>query len=147
MSVHDTGVDAGQLRPALEQIEKRYQKRPSVILADCGFCSKDDISWSHLHGVTAIVPSNNEARLGDLAYATTYKNHMPGVEEWRRRMVEAATKTAYKARSMVECVFAQFRNRGLRLLRLRGRTKVKAEVLLHLLAHNMLCGARLRSAA
>lgn len=62
-------------------------------------------------------------------------------------MVEPATKVAYKARGMVECVFAQFRNRGLRLLRLRGRTKVKAEVLLHLLAHNMLCGARLRAAA
>jgi hypothetical protein len=147
MSVHDTGVDAGQLRPALEQIERRYQKRPSVILADCGFCSKDDISWSHLHGVTTIVPSNNEARRGDLAYATTYKGHMPGIAEWRRRMVEPATKVAYKARGMVECVFAQFRNRGLRLLRLRGRTKVKAEVLLHLLAHNMLCGARLRAAA
>jgi hypothetical protein len=39
------------------------------------------------------------------------------------------------------------RNRGLRLLHLRGRTKVKAEALIHLLAHNMLCGARLRLAA
>jgi transposase len=147
VSVHDSGVDAGQLRPALEQIEKRYQKRPSVILADCGFCSKEDISWSHLHGVKAIVPSNAEARLGDLAYATTYRGHMPGVTEWRQRMVDPAAQELYKMRGMIECVFAQLRNFGLRFLRLRGVEKVRSEVLLYLLAHNMMCAARLRSAA
>ena len=146
VSVHDTGVDAGQLRPALEQIERRYEKRPSVILADCGFCSKKDISWTHLHGVQAIVPSKDEARLGDLAYASTYQGRMPGVTEWRRRMLDPAARQLYKMRGMIECVFAQLRNFGLRFLRLRGVEKVHGEVLLYLLAHNMMCGARLRSA-
>jgi len=97
--------------------------------------------------VTAIVPSNNEARLGDLAYATQYANAMPGIAQWRERMVKASTKQAYKLRCRLECVFAQMRNRGLRFFRLRGADKVKGEALIHLLAHNMICGARLRLAA
>jgi len=146
VGVHDSG-DFGQLRPALEQIKERYGKTPTTLLADCGFCDKADISFAHEQGVTAIVPSNNEARLGDRAYATTYRNDMPGIAQWRDRMVEAATKTRYKLRSRLECIFAQMRNRGLRLLRLRGAEKVKGEALIHLLAHNMICGARLRLAA
>jgi len=144
--VHDS-TDFGQLRPALEQIKERYGKLPETLLADCGFCDKADISFAHEHGVTAIVPSNNEARLGDLAYATQYANAMPGIAQWRERMVKASTKQAYKLRCRLECVFAQMRNRGLRFFRLRGADKVKGEALIHLLAHNMICGARLRLAA
>lgn len=97
--------------------------------------------------VQAIVPSKDEARLGDLAYASTYQGRMPGVTEWRRRMLKPAARELYKMRGMIECVFAQLRNFGLRFLRLRGVEKVQGEVLLYLLAHNMMCGARLRSAA
>jgi transposase len=146
VSVHDS-TDFGQLRPALEQIKARYGKTPETLLADCGFCDKADISFAHEQGVTAIVPSNNEARLGDLAYATDYGNRMPGIAQWRERMVKVTTKEAYKLRSRLECVFAQMRNRGLRFFRLRGVDKVKGEALIHLLAHNMICGARLRLAA
>lgn len=146
VSIHDS-TDFGQLRPALEQIKERYGKNPRTVLADCGFCDKADISFAHEQGVTAIVPSNNEARLGDLAYATDYRNSMPGIAQWRERMVKAATKETYKLRSRLECIFAQMRNRGLRLFRLRGLDKVKGEALIHLLAHNMICGARLRLAA
>jgi transposase len=145
VSVHDS-TDFGQLGPALEQIKARYGRPPETLLADCGFCDKADISFAHQQGVTAIVPSNNQARLGDLAYATAYRNKMPGIAQWRERMVEATTKTRYKLRSRLECVFAQMRNRGLRLLHLRGADKVKGEVLIYLLAHNMICGARLRLA-
>jgi transposase len=145
VSVHD-GVDAGQIRPAIEQIEKRYGQRPKTVLADCGFCDKKDISHAHQQGVKAVIPSNLEAKHGDAAYDTTYGNRMPGIEAWRERMVEPATKTLYKLRSRVECIYGQMRNRGLRQLRLRGREKVKCEVLIHLLAQNMVCGARLRLA-
>ena len=97
VSIHDS-TDFGQLRPALEQIKERYGKNPRTVLADCGFCDKADISFAHEQGVTAIVPSNNEARLGDLAYATDYRNSMPGIAQWRERMVKAATKETYKLR-------------------------------------------------
>jgi transposase len=146
LSIHD-GVDFGQIRPALEQVEARYGVRPATMLADCGFCDKADIAFAHEQGVTTVIPSNNAARLGGLAYDTTYRNSMPGITAWRQRMVKPETKNLYKLRCQIECVFAQMRNRGLRLLRLRGKEKVRGEALLHLLAHNMICGARLRLAA
>ena len=146
LSVHDS-VDAGQIKPALEQIGARYGEVPKTLLADCGFCTKDDIAFAHEQRVNAIIPSNNEAKKGDSAYATTYKNSLPGIAQWRARMVQPATKDLYKLRCRIECVFAQMRNRGLRLLRVRGKRKVKGEVLLQLLAHNLLCGERLRLAA
>ena len=72
---------------------------------------------------------------------------MAGITAWRERMVQAQTKDLYKLRCRVECVFAQMRNRGLRLLHVRGKQKVRGQALIHLLAHNMMCGARLRLAA
>jgi transposase len=143
VSVHDS-TDFGQLGPALEQVEARYGQFPKTALADCGFCSKKDISFAHQRGVTAVIPSNRQAKLGDAAYATTYRHTMPGIAQWRERMVQQATKDLYKLRCRIECIFGQMRNRGLRLLRLRGKHKVKGEALIHLLAHNMICAARLR---
>lgn len=146
LSIHDS-VDFGQIGPALEQVEARYGVRPAIVLADCGFCTKADIAFAHEQGVTAIIPSNDQARLGDLAYDTPYKNTMTGIAAWRERMVKPETKELYKLRCRIECVFAHMRNRGLRLLRLRGKQKVRGEALMHLLAHNMICGARLRLVA
>lgn len=146
LGVHD-GPDQGQIRPALEQVEARYGVRPKAMLADCGFCDKQDISFAHRWGTQAIIPSNREAKEGDQAYASTYRNDMAGIAQWRRRMIEAPTKALYKLRCLTECVHAHMRNRGLQLLRLRGKAKVRAEVLIHLLAHNMLCTFRLRAQA
>jgi transposase len=145
LSVHD-GPDAGQIRPALEQIQARYGVRPKSALADCGFCDKKDISFAHTWGTAAIIPSNNQAKQGDEAYATPYANNLPGIKQWRERMVQNATKALYKLRSQTECVHAHLRNRDLWLLRSRGKAKVKAEVLIHLIAHNIICTARLRAA-
>jgi hypothetical protein len=42
-------------------------------------------------------------------------------------------------------VFAQWRDRGLEQLVVRGASKVRCVVLLHALAHNMVCSFRLRN--
>lgn len=145
LSVHDS-VDPGQVEPALDQVKARYGMSPTRFLADAGFCSKQDIAAAHKRGVEAIIPSTNESRLGEAAYATTYKNSMPGIAAWRERMAKPEIKALYRLRCQIECVFAHMRNRGFRLLHLRGKEKVRGEALLHLLAHNMVCGARLRLA-
>lgn len=50
----------------------------------------------------------------------------------------------YKLRAATaECVNAQARNRGLVLLPVRGRAKVKCVVLWHALAHNLMRTAKL----
>ena len=57
-------------------------------------------------------------------------------------------KEVYRGRaSTVECVNAQVRNRGLIRLLVRGLRKVKAVALWFAIAHNLVCGLRLRAQA
>jgi hypothetical protein len=57
-------------------------------------------------------------------------------------------KLIYRERaSMAECVNAIARNRGLQQFRVRGRPKVRAVILLYVLAHNLIRAAALRAAA
>ena len=63
---------------------------------------------------------------------------------WRARMGTDAAHEIYKLRAAVaECVNAQARNRGLVLLPVRGRAKVKCVALWFVLAHNLLRLAKL----
>ncbi|MBI5127798.1 MAG: IS5/IS1182 family transposase, partial [Rhodopseudomonas palustris] len=52
----------------------------------------------------------------------------------------------YKQRSICECIHARWRNWGLRQLLVRGTAKVRAIVLWHALANNLLQGHRLATA-
>lgn len=66
------------------------------------------------------------------------------VAAWRARMGTEAPPEIYKFRAAVaECVNAQARNRGLVLLPVRGRAKVKCVALWFVLAHNVLRMAKL----
>lgn len=145
LSVHD-GCDAGQIGPAIKQIQARYGQVPKVMIADCGYCDAKDISAVHEMKVAPIIPSNHERKKGDAAYQSSHCQHLPGVTEWRNRMLSEPARELYKLRCRIECVFAQLRNRGFRLLRLRGKEKARSEVLLHLIANNMLAHKRLRLA-
>ena len=91
-------------------------------------------------------PSNQARQQGDAAYAPRPKDG-PSVLAWRRNMREPNGKRWYEARSHAECVFAQWRGRGLVQLLVRGASKVRCVALLHALAHNMVCGFRLRGRA
>ena len=65
---------------------------------------------------------------------------------WRTRMGTAAGREIYRHRAAtIECVNAQARNRGLLRFLVRGVAKVKAVVLWFAVAHNVVCGARLRA--
>ncbi|MEJ0049381.1 MAG: transposase [Rhodospirillales bacterium] len=137
------GTDSGQISPALDRIEKRYGRRPSTHLVDAGFCDLDDIEAAHAAGTQVIAPSNQARSQGDAAYAPRPKDG-PGVAAWRSRMLTPDSRETYRARSHAECVFAQWRGRGLQQLLVRGYAKVRCVALLQALAHTMLCGFRLR---
>jgi hypothetical protein len=63
-------------------------------------------------------------------------------------MATGPAKAIYKQRAATaECVNAQARNRGLVRLRVRGLRKVKAIALWYAIAHNVVCGVRLRARA
>jgi len=67
---------------------------------------------------------------------------------WRQRMATPEAKKIYMERAATaECVNALARNRGLRLLPVRGRLKVRAVALLYALVHNVMRAAALRAAA
>lgn len=140
------GADSGEIGPMLERIEERYGKRPSFYLADAGFCDLDDIEAAHTAGTLVLAPSNQARTEGDAAYAPRPKDG-PGVLAWRRNMRGPNGKRWYEARSHAECVFAQWRERGLVEFVVRGASKVRCVGLLHALAHNMLCTFRLRDDA
>jgi transposase len=143
------GADSGQVGPMLKRIDERYGKRPSLYLADAGFCDLADIEAAHASGTLVLAPSNkarNEVNAADPAYAPRPKDGAGGLA-WRRNMREPNGKRWYEARAHAECVFAQWRERGLVQLLVRGAGKVRCVVLLHALAHNMVCGFRLRRRA
>jgi len=136
VAIDTRGCDVGQLR--LEQLQDRYGQTPSWYLADGGFRQFADIEWA----TAAVIP----ARDGKDPYAPR-PGDGPGVAVWRELMSGALGQRMYRVRSQLECLFAQMRQRDLRQVLVRGSRKVRCVMLLHALAHNLLCGARLRAQA
>jgi transposase len=149
VEVLTSGSDMGQLTPMADQIHERHGVYPAEQLADGGFAKLEDIEHAEAspRGTTVYVPvsapkdkgrDRHEPLAGDSA----------AVAAWRRRMGTAEAKEIYKERaSTVECVNAQARHRGLWRLLVRGARKVKAVALWFAIAHNLMCGLRLRAAA
>lgn len=147
VDVSNHGSDRGKLVPMLEQLEDRYGKLPAETLVDGGFAGLEDIEKATGLGVVVYAPVTKPRD-------PTRDPHVPvesdsdTIADWRQRMGTATAKNIYKERgATVECVNAIARNRGLRLLLVRGAEKVKAILLWFALAHNMMRGRSLRAAA
>ena len=110
------------------------------------FCDFADIEAVHAGGSLVLAPSNQARNGAEAAYAPRL-NDGPGVLAWRRNMQTPNGRRWYAARSQAECVFAQWRGRGLVQVLVRGASKVRCVALLHALAHNMVCAFRLRGQA
>ncbi len=137
VDVSNSGGDQGQLAPMVEQLHERYQERPQEMLADGGFTKKEDISKLEQAGTTVYtpVPASKDPERDP---HTPRPDDTPEVARWRQRMATPEAKEIYKERaSTAECVNAHARNRGLHQFRVRGLAKVKAVVLLYVLAHNL----------
>jgi transposase len=145
VAIDTRGCDAGQVRPMLEQLQERYGQMPSWSLADGGFCRFADIEWAWAHDTAAVIPASH-VRDGKDPYAPQ-RGDGPGVAVWRDLMSGALGQRMYRVRSQLECLFAQMRQRDLRQVLVRGVHKVRCVMLLHALAHNLLCAARLRAKA
>ena len=145
VDVTNSGGDQGKLAPMVEQHEQRYEEKPKGVLVDGGFAKKEDIEKVEQAGTTVYAPvqaSKNSERDPH----TPRPDDTPAVAQWRQRMATPEAKEIYKERaSTAECVNAHARNRGLYQFRVRGLAKVKAVVLLYVLAHNLLRTALLRA--
>jgi transposase len=148
VAVTTSGSDQGQITPLLDQIHERHGVYPQEALADGGFVNLEDITAAQSAPrnctVYAPVPEPKDPQRDP---HRPLPGDSPQVAEWRVRMGTDEAKAIYKGRAAtVECVNAQTRNRGLVRLLVRGLRKVKAIALWFAIAHNLVCGARLRAA-
>ena len=150
VDVTNSGSDAGQMKPMVEQIEERYDQVPERMLVDGGFTTLDDIDKTQTeHGTKTYGPIKNEKALvekGEDPYQPKPKD-TPAQQEWRERMGTKEAKTIYRRRAQTaEWVNAGMRQRGLYQLLVRGLHKTKIIGLWHALAHNLLRAVVLRQA-
>lgn len=149
VEVTTTGSDMGQLAPMNEQIHDRHAVYPKEALVDGGFAKHQDIEATATQGtgctVSAPVPEPRDPKQDRYA---PHEGDSPAVAEWRARMAtEPAQQISKERAATAECVNAQARNRGLVRLLVRGVKKVKAIALWYAIAHNVVCGVRLRARA
>jgi transposase len=147
VEVTTTGSDLGQIAPMNEQIHERHAVYPKEALVDGGFAKHQDIAAAAAQGegctVYAPVPKPKDPRQDRYA---PHDGDSPAVAEWRARMATEPARQIYKERAATaECVNAQARNRGLVRLLVRGAKKVRAIALWYAIAHNVMCGVRLRA--
>jgi transposase len=147
LDVTNKASDRAQLMAAIEEIERRYGVKPSRVLADGGYDSKDQIEQAHLAGVEAFIPlppvkekpvgaePDNKAQA---RAARDKAEEKPGVQAWRERMAKEDSVAIYRQRFACERPHADVRNRGLQRLMVRGLAKVRAVALWHVIAYNFL---------
>lgn len=128
--------DRGQLRPAVDDIERRFDVKPKRVLADGGYDGKADIE--HLHGCGIEVFCPLPGSRGNPGDPTPKKGDGPGVIAWRERMANEVGRTVYRKRFATERPHADMRNRGFRSLCVRGLKKVFAAAQWYVLAYNFL---------
>jgi len=147
--VTNSGGDQGKLAPMVEQHVERYQAPPKQMLVDGGFAKKDDITAvSPPQGGTTVYAPVQKSKKQEIDPHTPRDDDSPAVAEWRVRMATDEAKEIYKERAATaECVNAIARNRNLYQVRVRGEPKVRAVVLWHVLAHNLIRAATLRAFA
>lgn len=144
VEVSNNGSDRGLMQPMLEHWHERTGHFPGRHLADGGFCSARGIEWAHDKGIEVYCPPT-QSKHGTDPYLPR-RDDKAGVLAWRARMASEAGKAQYKFRSICECIHARWRNWDLRQVTVRGLKKVRAVVLWHALANNLLQGHRLASA-
>jgi len=147
VDVSNIGSDQGQLSPMLDQVERRYDERPSQCLVDGGYARHDDIEEAHRLGTLVYAPvpkPKDPSRDPYVALA----NDSEAIAQWRERMGTDAAKQIYKQRAATaECVNAIARGRGLTQFLVRGLDKVKAVALWYALAHNLMRAVTLSQTA
>jgi transposase len=136
-----TGSDRGLMRPSLETTGERLGRQPRRYLADGGFTSAADIEWAYGEGIEVYCPPT-QSKHGTDPYLPR-RDDGPGVLAWRSRMASPDGQAVYRDRSICECIHARWRNWNLMRLNVRGAAKVKAVMLWHALANNILQGHRL----
>jgi transposase len=124
VGVTNSGSDAGQMVPMIDEVERRTDKTPKEWLADGGYTDLSDIQGAGEKGVKVYVPVP-EPRSAEIDPHQPKKNDDAQVAEWRKRMGTGQAMEIYRERaSTSERTNADLRqHRGLRHLPVRGIEK------------------------
>ena len=142
VEVVNSGSDMGQMAPMHNVVQQRYEVTPSHWLADGGFTKLEAINELSARGTQPVVPPPR-SRNPEIDCLRPKLDDTPAQALWRELMGSDWGKDLYTQRAAtVECANAQLRRRGLTQFNVRGLIKVRAVVLWHALAHNLM---RLRS--
>jgi transposase len=130
-SVVNTGSDAHQMIPLLEQIRSNLKQQAKEISADSGYCSELNLkalAKRRIRGYIATDRQNKDRKVG------------VWVKRMRKRLRQGSWRSRYRLRKQtVEPVFGLIKQaRGFRQFLLRGQKKVAAEWSLLCTAHNLL---------
>ena len=137
VEVNSDGTDLQTMVPLAEQLEERFEARPSEWLADGGCSSLGNINQMSDRGCKVFSPLRPRRN-------AKHKPHEPlptdteAVREWRERMSSDSGKEIYKERGpTAEWINAQFRGHGLGQFLVRGAEKALAVVLMYAITNNM----------
>jgi len=139
VDVANSSSDRGLVRPMIERIRRRFRAAPKRYLVDGGYTDRADIEWcasAEGGGIKVYCPLTRSKH--QTAPEKPRRDDGPGALAWRQRMTTPTGKAIYRHRSKAECIHAHFRRRGLRAVLVRGIEKVRAVLLWHAIAHNMM---------
>jgi len=137
VAVDNAGTDKHAMVPLAEQIETRYNVRPTEWLADGGCNSLRNVEKMAERECKVFAPLP-QPRTSKRTPTDARATDSEAVKEWRARMGTDEAKEIYKQRgATAELVNAQCRGQGLQQFLVRGAAKVLGVALLHALAHNM----------
>ena len=124
IGVTNSGSDAGQITPMIEEVERRTDQTPREWLVDGGYTSLADLQAAGEKGVKVYAPVP-EPKSAEVDRHQPKENDPEHVAAWRKRMGTKRAKEIYKERAATsERTNADLRqHRGLRHLPVRGIDK------------------------
>jgi hypothetical protein len=134
------GTDYAQCEPMVEQIERRTGHKPTEILVDGGFVSKDVVDAIAAQAVTLYAPAPDRRHKTGTDPYTIQPDDSEAVRAWKERMRSEPGQRIYReSAATAETVNGDLRTwRTLDRLRVRGTRKAFCIVLWNALAYNIL---------
>lgn len=141
VDVTNSGSDRGKMAPMHQSVVDAYGKTPQQQLVDSAFATKEDVTTLEQSGTEVFSTVYGEEPMKKRG--TDPFARQPGDSDqyaaFRQRMATAESQEIYKQRpSIAEFPNAECRNRGCRLLRVRGLEKVLSVALLYASTFNLM---------
>lgn len=132
-------ADNASLVPMVEQLTSQCGSPPTIVLADSGYFSIENLDYLEQQNIDAYLPDSNMAKALNLGQRCKGKAHAPAHQRMRRKLRTRNGRNEYSLRkTIVEPGFATLKeHRTMRQFRTRGEEKVANEFTLSTTAYNL----------